>query len=210
MGTRKRFLPFGFYPGHWGLSGIAKQIAEIEYRYTGYERDIALAKLQYKGEEQSLKLLDIELEYNKITQNEYNKQVVELTYSGTNKDIELLNLRRQKDGLTDLQYEKELATIKQEPWVCVVGIQVDSGKAGKGSVELDWNQLFIAQLETEGYAAPSDDALVEQWFNELCKNIALESFSGIGDFDEKISTSGLDGRMHIHKESDGSGKTIIR
>ena len=43
-------------------------------------------------------------------------------------------------------------------------------------------------LEEHGYGPhPDQDDTVNEWFNELCKNIALEAFDGLGDFSERMA-----------------------
>ena len=61
---------------------------------------------------------------------------------------------------------------------------MDFGKSTslEGSFELDWNDAFVEKLKSEGYVGPSADHLVNQWFMEVCRNVALEEFDGTGDF----------------------------
>ena len=36
-------------------------------------------------------------------------------------------------------------------------------------------KLKFENLKSNGYTAPEDDQVVSQWFDELCRNIALET-----------------------------------
>lgn len=39
MAKKKRLLPFGWLPGHWGLSGSMRELAKAEYELEGEELD---------------------------------------------------------------------------------------------------------------------------------------------------------------------------
>ena len=75
-----------------------------------------------------------------------------------------------------LKTEKEKATAANEPWVGVLGMDVDINTLDQGSFELDWNDQFIAKLSRAGYAGKTDNDLVDQWFQSVCRNIVMESF----------------------------------
>jgi hypothetical protein len=58
-----------------------------------------------------------------------------------------------------------------------------NGKNSKeGSFELDWNDAFVEKLKVDGYQGVTPDSIVNQWFMELCRNVAMEEFDGTGDF----------------------------
>jgi arginyl-tRNA synthetase len=69
---------------------------------------------------------------------------------------------------------KELATEKKEPWVAVLDTHVNKDNIRNGFFELDWNEYFVLQLRAAGYAGESDEAIVDQWFSELCRNVGGE------------------------------------
>ena len=71
--------------------------------------------------------------------------------------------------------EKEQATKEGKPWVGVLNTHVNKENIRNGFFELDWNEHFIENLKSNGYTAPDDDQVVSQWFDELCRNIALET-----------------------------------
>jgi hypothetical protein len=52
----------------------------------------------------------------------------------------------------------------------------------EGSFELDWNEQFVEKLKSEGYSGPTPDNIVNQWFMEVCRNVAMEEFDGTGNF----------------------------
>ena len=71
---------------------------------------------------------------------------------------------------------KEIATEKGEPWVSVLNVELDSSNIGNGAFELDWNDKFIANLVRAGYKGKDDVQLVDQWFQDVCRNILAENY----------------------------------
>jgi len=71
---------------------------------------------------------------------------------------------------------KQAADAKGEPWVNVVSVELDPDNIGNGAFELDWNDKFITNLVRAGYKGKDDAALVDQWFQDVCKNVVAENF----------------------------------
>lgn len=71
---------------------------------------------------------------------------------------------------------KEIATANREPYISIVNIDLDPENIGNGAFELDWNEYFIAQLFKSGYAGKDDAQIVDQWFQDICRNVVLETF----------------------------------
>ena len=72
-------------------------------------------------------------------------------------------------------------TVKEEtketakgPWVKVIEVHFDKDNPQRGYFELDWNKDFVGLLGEAGYAGPTDEAIVDLWFNDLCRSIVLE------------------------------------
>jgi hypothetical protein len=71
---------------------------------------------------------------------------------------------------------KDLATERGEPYINIVGMEIDKKNIGQGAFELEWNSLFIAELLKYGYKGKTDEAIVDMWFTDLCRNVVMESF----------------------------------
>jgi len=71
---------------------------------------------------------------------------------------------------------KEIATEKGEPWVNILSMDIDPDDIDSGAFELDWNDKFITQLIRNGYTGKTDVDIVDQWFQNVCRNIALEVY----------------------------------
>ena len=70
---------------------------------------------------------------------------------------------------------KEIATEKKEPWIAVLDTHVNKDNIKNGFFELDWNEYFVLQLRANGYKGDSEEAVVDAWFGELCRNVGNES-----------------------------------
>jgi hypothetical protein len=71
---------------------------------------------------------------------------------------------------------KELATEAGEPWVEVLGIDINKDNPGAGCFELDWNDKFVANLIRAGYQGKTDQDLVDNWFRSVCQNVVMENY----------------------------------
>ena len=81
-------------------------------------------------------------------------------------------IKNQKNKKTPI----ELATEAGEPWVEVLGIDIDKDNPGAGSFELDWNDKFVANLVRAGYQGKTDQDIVDNWFRSVCQNVVLENY----------------------------------
>lgn len=71
---------------------------------------------------------------------------------------------------------KALATAAGEPWVNVLGIEVDPENLGAGAFELDWNDIFVARLIKSGYQGKTDADIVDNWFQDVCRHVVMETY----------------------------------
>ena len=94
---------------------------------------------------------------------------------------------------------KERATANKEPWVAVLDTHVNKDNIRNGFFELDWNEYFVLQLREAGYKGDSEEAIVDSWFSELCRNVGNES--GV-NMDQR--TAG-----YINVNNLGNGKTEV-
>lgn len=82
----------------------------------------------------------------------------------------------ERKAATKKKTEKELATERGEPWVSVVTVELDPDNVGNGAFELDWNDKFITKLVRAGYKGKTDQQIVDQWFQDVCRNVVMENF----------------------------------
>lgn len=178
-------LPFEWMPGSWGLKGKTRDVAKAEYELTGYELEKRILEINHndpESDDYKKKLWEIELRYNKITEAQHHRWLADLIKDPKQKVLAVLELDYREGNITELEYQKQSATLNDEPWVTVINMDFGKKSALEGSFELDWNELFVEKLQKEGYTAPTPDAIVNQWFMEVCRNVAMEEFDGTGDF----------------------------
>jgi hypothetical protein len=72
--------------------------------------------------------------------------------------------------------EKIKATKLGEPWVKVIDIELNPADPGQGAFELDWNDKFVATLVRSGYQGKTDQDIVDNWFQSICRNVVLETY----------------------------------
>jgi hypothetical protein len=75
--------------------------------------------------------------------------------------------------------DKEKATRAGEPWVSILNVDINPEDINNGAFEMDWNDKFILNLIKAGYKEKEDDTdetIVDRWFQQVCRNIALEVF----------------------------------
>lgn len=74
---------------------------------------------------------------------------------------------------------KDLATEKGEPYVAILGMEVDPENLHQGSFELDWNSIFVTRLVKAGYMIKETDTdadIVDRWFQNVCRHVVMETY----------------------------------
>lgn len=77
---------------------------------------------------------------------------------------------------TKKKSDKDLATERGEPYIAILSMDVDPENLNQGAFELDWNEKFVANLIRAGYQGKTDEDLVDQWFQNVCRNVVLETY----------------------------------
>ena len=72
--------------------------------------------------------------------------------------------------------DKDLATEKGDPYIAILSMDVDPADINSGVFEIDWNDKFVANLKRAGYQGRTDADLVDQWFQNVCRNVVLETY----------------------------------
>ena len=74
---------------------------------------------------------------------------------------------------------KEIANEKDEPYVSVLGLELDADNLHQGAFELDWNAKFVANLVRAGYMmkpTDTDAEIVDRWFQNVCRHVVMETW----------------------------------
>lgn len=110
--------------------------------------------------------------------------------------------RKKAEQVKKEKTAKELATEKREPYVSIISVDLDPTNIGNGAFELDWNEYFIAKLIRSGYKGADDSQIVDQWFQDVCRNVVLETF-------EQYEANNPRPVSGIQKKDIGSGRTEV-
>jgi hypothetical protein len=87
---------------------------------------------------------------------------------------------------------KEIATEAGEAWVTVLDVELDPENPGNGAFELDWNEHFIKKLYKAGYRDESEEDMVDRWFQDVCRNVVLESYEKeMADPEQRVNRNNL-------------------
>jgi hypothetical protein len=102
---------------------------------------------------------------------------------------------------TPVKTDKEIATEKGEPYVAVLGMDIDYSNLAYGSFTLDWNDKFVANLLRAGYQGKSDADIVDQWFQNICRNVVMETW----EQEQSIRNSGI----YVQSRDIGGGRSEV-
>lgn len=178
----------------------ANKIDNYEYQSRIIHNDMKFNKISvYEGKS---KLLILEKDHGKNPAYDYELALLKHEHNvitETEYKLELAALELKDGKITELEYEKRVAMINDVSWVKVIGLDTDKDNPGNGSLELDWNPKFVAELKEHGYEGATEEQIVDQWLSELCKTIAAQKFAGTGYFDEVMNVNSMDDNVTHHQ-----------
>ena len=163
-----------------------KAIAIAKLDLSGYDLEKELLLINrddYSTEGWQEANIKIEYKYGNLTDSEYMREIVNLIQDPVKKALGFLELDYKEGKIEFFKYDKEMHTLLGKPWVNVLKMDFAPGKPEEGAFELDWNEHFIKELENSGYLGKPDE-MINLWFMTVCKNVALDTFGGVGTFDE--------------------------
>ena len=146
----------------------------------GKSRAIAEAEYYYEGEELEEILAEINAE------------------SDEDKELAKLEVQVKNGKIGQYQFDKKVAELKKEPYVNVLKLDVNPENAKAGYMELDWNDHFVKFLHENGYTGESDEAVVNKWFNDVCRTVLVQEMA---DQDYGLQEEGMEGQDVIIKQS---------
>jgi hypothetical protein len=65
------------------------------------------------------------------------------------------------------------------PEVKVLKFDFDPKDPKMGSIELDWNDEFVALLSQHGYQGATAEDKVDAWLNDVCRTILMNQYPGV-------------------------------
>ena len=169
-------IPFSWLPASWGLRGKSRELAEAEYYLSGYELDIAKARIGHglESPEFTKSVLNIDLAYGKISAYDHDIRLAEIN----NADEVALSLAKldvdlKHNRVSAQEHERKTADIKTEPYMAMPKISWDPVDPSKTFFELDYNDAFVASLRANSYQGTDED-VINRWLNDVCNSILSE------------------------------------
>ena len=97
---------------------------------------------------------------------------------------------------------KDAATKRNEPYISVLNVELDPDNVQNGAFELDWNDVFVAKLVRAGYKGKDDAQIVDQWFQDICRNVLMENY-------EQWAANQTGENRIINRRDLGDGRTEV-
>ena len=123
---------------------------------SGKTRAIAEAEYYYEGDELEEILADLNAD------------------SDSDKELAKLEVQLKNGKIGQYEIDKKVAELKEQPYVNVLKLDVNPENAKAGYMELDWNDHFVKFLHSNGYTGESDEAVVNKWFNDVCRTVLVQ------------------------------------
>lgn len=96
--------------------------------------------------------------------------------------------------------EKEIATKNGEPYVAILDMEVDPDNIHEGAFELDWNDKFVSNLIRAGYQGKTDADIVDQWFQNVCRHVVMETYD---------QYDAMNHETYVHTRDLGNGRKEV-
>ena len=126
---------------------------------SGKPRAIAEAEYYYEGDELEEILAEINAD------------------SDSDKELAKLEVQLKNGKIGQYEFDKKVAELKEQPYVNVLKLDVNPENAKAGYMELDWNDHFVKFLHSNGYTGESDEAVVNKWFNDVCRTVLVQEMA---------------------------------
>jgi hypothetical protein len=106
--------------------------------------------------------------------------------------------KAKSDATEKSNLDKIAATKNGQPYVQVLGIELDAKNPRYGSFTIDWNEYFIIDLKKAGYEGKDDQTIVDRWFSDICRHVVLETYE-----QEQANYPGMGRRVQTKILNDG-------
>lgn len=161
---------------HIGGIPLTEALLALDVKYnrlSAYERDCRLLLLHGLAEDVRAQA-EVDLRHGRITG--YDHDMLLAQHSGLSKAEQahaLLDAQFRHAKLTKMAYDKAKADLDERPWIGIVDQGFDMEKGVNGVFfEFDWNGFWVEYLRLNGYVGHSEEAIVEHWFEDVCRATA--------------------------------------
>jgi hypothetical protein len=157
----------------------AKARVDFKHKKTDeFEYDKRIVEIEYAGDPKALatELLRVHHKHGNVTDYEFAITSAEIQFDGDELALRKLEIDFEVGKIEKTAYEKAVANIKKEPYITVLDSQFDPKEGIEGLFfEFDWNDQWIALLQSHGYNGVTEDDIVKQWFEALCRSVIHEN-----------------------------------
>lgn len=192
-------IPFRMTLAGLTLKGKDRKRAEAQYNLSGEELERELLAIDYDSEglretdEYKIKKLDIDKKYDKISQFDYEYELLNIKEKDElkRKLAQLLILQKYKK-IDDLEYAKKYNDALGKPWVAIRTNYDEDGDPDNLEMEVAYNDTFIEKMRRKGLPGETPEEVAEQWLKLfLIANLDEDDLKMIGseteDEDDKPS-----------------------
>ena len=168
-------IPFSWLPASWGLKGKSRELAEAEYYLTGYDLDIAKARIGHgvDSPEFTKAVIELDYRYGKISEYEKDCKLIDINGDQSVPGLAQLDVDLKHNRISVQEHERKTADIKNEPYMAMPKISWDPVDPSKTFFELDYNPAFVESLRGNGYQG-TDEECINRWLNDVCNSILNE------------------------------------
>jgi hypothetical protein len=161
---------------HVGGAALTEALLALDVKYaplSAYEQDCRLLALHGKADDVRAKA-EIDRRHGRITVYDFDLLMAEHAgLSDAEQAHAVLDVRFRHGKLTKMAYDKAKADLDERPWIGIVDQGFDMEKGVNGVYfEFDWNGLWVEYLRLNGYVGHSEEAIVERWFEDVCRATA--------------------------------------
>ena len=141
-----------------------------------YEMQLIHLDKTYNGlseHEEATRTLEVQFEYGIIREEEYEAEKIELMEDSEEKKFLTYEHLFKFGHISEKEFLKHKASYNKEQWVDVEIVRHGDG-INDFSIEVDWNDEFIAFLRDNDYNGETDEEIIEFWVGDLGRTISEE------------------------------------
>jgi len=187
---------------------LALLAIDLKYhRINPYNYDVKVWEIENDKEISVEAKARIDFKHGKITELELDKILVETNFTeGVERNEAILDMMYKHRKISKDEYDKEVATLHEKPWIGIIDQGFDQELGVNGVYfEFDWNSHWIDYLRLNGYVGHSEEEIVEQWFQDVCRATALNN-AGASSTEQDMLLP-LAGRAGRHNGAGASART---
>lgn len=163
-------------------------ISDLDYRLGVLAIDLHHARIT--KEEHDDNVMKVRLEFDDITEKDYESYKIELLPDGDEKYLAAIEFSYKHGDITITEYEKEIFTIRKEPWIDL-DFKINP-ETNEIDFLFDYNEYFIKKLKADGHPGSDEEELIDNFVRDLGRKIATDDYSDNADAKLVSANEGLE------------------